>query len=43
MKRTVRALCGLSLMLALGASPALADETCQSPYMAKITGQEDYV
>ncbi len=20
-----------------------ADETCQSPYMAKITGQEDYV
>jgi selenium-binding protein 1 len=23
--------------------PALADETCQSPYMAKITGQEDFV
>jgi len=22
---------------------ALADETCQSPYMAKITGQEDFV
>ena len=21
----------------------LADETCQSPYMAKITGEEDYV
>jgi methanethiol oxidase len=23
--------------------PALADETCQSPYMTKITGEEDYV
>lgn len=23
--------------------PAAADETCQSPYMAKIVGQEDYV
>ncbi|MCU7944213.1 MAG: selenium-binding protein, partial [Candidatus Thiodiazotropha sp. (ex Cardiolucina cf. quadrata)] len=22
---------------------ALADETCQSPYMAKIVGQEDFV
>ncbi len=25
------------------AGKASADETCQSPYMAKITGQEDYV
>lgn len=24
-------------------STAVADETCQSPYMAKITGQEDFV
>src|SRR3954465_15981147 len=24
-------------------SQAMADETCQSPYMAKITGEEDYV
>jgi selenium-binding protein 1 len=24
-------------------SPALADETCMSPYMAKITGQEDFI
>lgn len=24
-------------------TPALADETCQSPYMAKITSQEDFV
>ena len=36
-------------LLALGAwmlvtiQPALADETCMSPYMAKIVGQEDYV
>ena len=29
---------------ALGTSPtATADETCMSPYMAKITGQEDFV
>src|SRR5712691_6683094 len=26
-----------------GAIPARADETCMSPYMPKITGQEDYV
>jgi selenium-binding protein 1 len=30
------------LMLGLG-GPAVADETCQSPYLPKITGQEDYV
>ncbi|MEW8026710.1 MAG: hypothetical protein AB2792_01570 [Candidatus Thiodiazotropha sp.] len=24
-------------------STAVADETCQSPYMAKIVGQEDFV
>src|SRR5262245_613361 len=29
--------------LALGSRAARADETCLSPYMAKITGQEDYV
>ncbi len=27
----------------LGTTTALADETCQSPYMAKIVGQEDFV
>jgi selenium-binding protein 1 len=27
----------------IGMSPVQADETCLSPYMAKITGQEDYV
>jgi len=26
-----------------GAIPAKADETCQSPYMAKITGQEQFI
>jgi hypothetical protein len=25
------------------ATPVLADETCMSPYMTKITGQEDFV
>jgi selenium-binding protein 1 len=32
------------LALATGAGlPAVADETCQSPYMARITGDEDFV
>src|SRR5919197_954113 len=29
--------------LLLRVAPARADETCMSPYMPKITGQEDYV
>ena len=33
----------LSVFCSLAASAALADETCLSPYMAKITGQEDYL
>ena len=41
------ALCGAVATLAIIAgpmvSPAVADETCQSPYMVKITGEEDYV
>ena len=36
-------LCGALIAFALAGRPAFADETCQSPYMAKITGQEDYV
>ncbi len=36
-----------SFVLVIGSfllsGPASADETCQSPYMAKITGQEDFV
>ncbi|MDG1904265.1 MAG: selenium-binding protein SBP56-related protein [Arenicella sp.] len=31
------------LALALGVSATQADETCMSPYMAKIVGQEDFV
>ena len=31
------------LPLALGISPAFADETCQSPFLPKVTGQEDYI
>ena len=33
----------LGLVLAAAAGPAAADETCQSPYMAKITGHEEFV
>lgn len=35
----------MSLTVTAGVMPivAQADETCQSPYMAKITGQEDFV
>ena len=40
MHRTVFAL--LALVVAWSA-PARADETCMSPYMPKITGQEDWV
>jgi len=29
--------------MATAPTPAVADETCQSPYMAKITGQEEFV
>ena len=32
-----------AVLAALVPSLALADETCQSPYMAKITGEEEYV
>lgn len=33
----------LTLSLSFAGSVSYADETCQSPYMAKIVGQEDYV
>ncbi|MFT5225988.1 MAG: selenium-binding protein 1 [Polaribacter sp.] len=32
-----------AMALLVGLSTLQADETCQSPYMAKITGQEDFV
>ena len=37
---------GISLfgvMMFAASSFTVADETCMSPYMAKIVGQEDYV
>ncbi len=40
-QRARSSLTGLLLTLCL--TPAGADETCQSPYMAKITGQEDFI
>ena len=43
-KRPILA-CAMALSVLSAGFPlsALADETCQSPYMAKITGQEDFV
>src|SRR5262245_24303924 len=34
---------GFVLCLVASTATARADETCMSPYMPKITGQEDYV
>jgi selenium-binding protein 1 len=39
----LRSAATLAAAIAGAAIPALADETCQSPYMAKITGEEDFV
>ena len=36
-------LCVLALTLAFGVSNAPADETCSSPYLARIEGQEEFV
>ncbi|NOR72120.1 MAG: selenium-binding protein [Methylomarinum sp.] len=35
--------CAFTASILLISTPTHADETCQSPYMAKITGQEDFV
>ena len=41
---TVCTFAAVTLALAgIGMTSPLADETCQSPYMAKIVGQEDFV
>ena len=34
-------LAALAAVAALASAPARADETCQSPYLPKIIGQED--
>src|SRR4051812_6653361 len=41
MTRVMRLAVGI--LLASAGAAALADETCMSPFMPKITGQEDYV
>jgi len=41
--RSLLSLSTLGTALALAFGTAQADETCMSPYMAKIVGQEDYV
>ncbi len=41
--RTTALAAGLCVTGALISHSTLADETCQSPYMAKIVGQEDFV
>ncbi|WP_428605843.1 selenium-binding protein SBP56-related protein [Sedimenticola sp.] len=41
--RPVALAAAIALTLSLAGTPTQADETCQSPYMAKITGQEDFV
>src|SRR5215470_2465221 len=38
-----RAAAALLALAAAAAAPVAADETCMSPYMAKIIGQEDFV
>ena len=47
MKRLAKTVLSASITAAAlatgGISTALADETCMSPYMAKIVGQEDFV
>ncbi|WP_420840947.1 hypothetical protein [Bathymodiolus platifrons methanotrophic gill symbiont] len=35
--------CAFTMATLLISTPSYADETCQSPYMAKIVGQEDFV
>src|SRR5438132_6747505 len=35
--------CVLALTLAFGVSNARADETCSSPYLARIEGQEEFI
>ena len=41
--RYARILVASMLSLLVIGAPSLADETCLSPYMAKITGQEDFI
>jgi selenium-binding protein 1 len=37
------AIASLAILLAFGLGSALADETCSSPYLARIEGQEEFI
>ncbi len=39
----MRATALIAILAVSLAGPALADETCQSPYLPKVTGQEDFI
>ena len=39
----MKAIVAFTLSFVVFVAPAAADETCQSPYLPKITGQEDYL
>jgi len=43
LKTVARLLGNAALVTAIGSATGFADETCQSPFMPKITGQEDVV
>lgn len=43
LRRVFPALLATVLVTSIGITTSQADETCQSPYMAKIVGQEDFV
>jgi selenium-binding protein 1 len=43
LKTVARLLGNTALVTAIGSATGFADETCQSPFMPKITGQEDVV
>src|SRR3990172_2199529 len=42
LRRSLARAVGLAAAVAF-AGPVLADETCQSPYLPRLTGQEDFV
>lgn len=43
LRTTLAVACSAALLSAVSIRPTRADETCLSPYVAKITGQEDFV
>jgi selenium-binding protein 1 len=43
MKKPLQMLAPIAAASVMATSPVMADETCMSPYMVKIVGQEDFV